>query len=173
MKKFLFLVVAASALVGCLKSKDDSVEPCSNIYDSCAVKAPAAEIDSVKKYLETNNLLEQAEAHCSGMYYIIDSVGTGLSPKYCSGIAVRYKGMLTNGNVFDSSNVATQWWALNSLIKGWVNGLPLIKQGGGMRLFIPPTLGYGSQPRYGAAGQLAIPANSVLVFEIKLDGVIQ
>ncbi|MEI6409778.1 MAG: FKBP-type peptidyl-prolyl cis-trans isomerase [Bacteroidota bacterium] len=51
---------------------------------------------------------------------------------------------------------------LSSLIKGWQEGIPLLKKGGKGTFFIPSALGYGSQD------QGAIPANSVLIFEITL-----
>jgi len=170
MKKFLLPLVTAAALTGCLKNESEQTFTCN--YDECALKAPAAEIDSVKRYLAAQNITNAVE-HCSGLLYVIDSVGTGQSPTVCSGVSVRYKGMLTNGNVFDSSNTSTPFMALNGLVRGWVNGLPKIKQGGGMRLYVPPTLGYGAQVRRDNNGNVLIPANSIMVFEVKLDGVAQ
>ena len=166
MKRLLLMAAAAVFFSGCLKT--DEIEQGCN-YDECALKAPAAEIEMVRTYLVQNNIT--ATEHCSGLFYAIDSVGTGVSPNACSDVTFRYKGMLTNGTVFDSSNTTTQPYPLSGLVRGWVNGLPKIKTGGGMRLYIPPTLGYGSQDRTDNNGNVVIPADSVLIFEMKLDGV--
>jgi FKBP-type peptidyl-prolyl cis-trans isomerase len=58
---------------------------------------------------------------------------------------------------------------LSSLIEGWKRGIPLLGEGGKIRLFIPPSLGYGPggwlNPN---TGLYNIPPNAVLIFEIKL-----
>lgn len=166
MKKTLLTLAIAATLAGCLKN-DEPTNTCT--YDECSLKAPATEIQNVKNYLAANSI--NAVEHCSGLFYVIDSVGTGATPGVCSGVSVRYKGMLTNGTVFDKSDAPTPYWQLGSLVRGWVNGLPKIRQGGGMKLYIPPTLGYGSSPQTDRNGQVVIPANSILVFEVRLDGV--
>jgi FKBP-type peptidyl-prolyl cis-trans isomerase len=51
-------------------------------------------------------------------------------------------------------------------VQGWANGIPLLKEGGTIRLFIPPSFGYGNQP-YGP-----IPANSILIFDVTLNTVL-
>jgi FKBP-type peptidyl-prolyl cis-trans isomerase FkpA len=68
--------------------------------------------------------------------------------------------------VFDQTQPgATYSNYLNNLIVGWVNGIPYVKPGGKIRLYIPPSLGYGS------AANGPIPANSILIFEIDLVAV--
>lgn len=164
MKKLLGLAVAAAFLSGCLKTEDED-PPCT--FDECAVKAPAAEIENVKAYLLQNNLT--ATEHCSGVFYSIDSVGTGVAPTACSAIAARYKGMFTSGAGFDSGSLTS---SLARLVPGWRVGLPKIKSGGGMRLYIPPTLGYGAADvKNPNTGQVVVPGNSILIFDVKLDAV--
>jgi FKBP-type peptidyl-prolyl cis-trans isomerase FkpA len=48
------------------------------------------------------------------------------------------------------------------LIEGWKIGLPLLKKGGHIKLYVPPSLGYGPSPNRN------IPGNSVLIFDIRL-----
>ena len=55
---------------------------------------------------------------------------------------------------------------LKNLIIGWQKGIPLIQKGGSIRLYIPPSMGYGSK------SSSSIPANSTLIFDIDLVGVV-
>jgi len=60
---------------------------------------------------------------------------------------------------------------LGGLIEAWKKGIPLIKPGGKIKLYCPPTLAYGSQVVRDGAGNTVIPANSILVFEVTLNNV--
>ena len=162
-----FLISALSSLVllsSCLKG--DTSYMCT--YAPCNVVASTSEIQAVQDYLTSNSIT--ATQHCSGMFYKIDAAGTGKTADICSGISVRYKGLLTNGNIFDEHSTPVSF-NLSELIIGWKNGIPLIKSGGRMNLYIPPSLGYGSQDIYDGNGNLSVPANSILIFEIDLVGV--
>lgn len=124
------------------------------------VNVPATEIAQVEAYLTANNITN-AVKHPAGFYYIIETVGTGNSPTVCTNVAFTYKGQLTNGTVFDQSTTPVLY-PLAQLITGWQIGLPLIKTGGKIRLFLPPSLGYGN------AAVPGIPANSVLIFDVTI-----
>jgi FKBP-type peptidyl-prolyl cis-trans isomerase FkpA len=166
-KKILFYSFTAIALAGCIKDSDPDpqTQPCT--YDACSLKAPDAEIQNVKAYLTTNNIT--ATQHCSGVFYSIENPGTGKTPDVCSSIIATYTGKFTNGNIFDQGQFQ-QPIQLGSLIRGWISTVPLIKQGGIIHLYIPPSLGYGSQD-VTRNGVVVIPANSILIFDIKLDSV--
>ena len=154
----LLISVLFFSTTSCLK-KDSG---CS--YSLSNKVAPSAEEQAVLSYLTTNSIT--ATKHSSGMYYQILSPGAGTGPNLCSNILINYSGKLTNGNVFDSQNNAV--FVLGSLIEGWKIGLPLLKKGGQIRLFIPPTLGYGATDVKDQSGTVIIPGNSVLVFDITL-----
>lgn len=166
MKKFLVAAGIAVLLAGCLKNNDQITNPACT-YDACANPAPATQIQSLKDSLDARGIT--ATQHCSGVFYTIDSAGsaTGKTPTPCSYIAITYKGTLLNGTVFDQQAQPVAF-DLSTLIPGWRNVLPLIKEGGKMHLYIPPALGYGSQDRRDANGNIVIPANSNLVFEVSL-----
>lgn len=157
LKKVLVGFVIMASFAGCLKGESNTT--CS--YDECAVKAPASEIQAVQEYLTANNITN-AQQHCSGFFYIIDNAGTGKFPTACSYVNATYTGKFTNGNSFDEG---TADFGLTQVIRGWTNGIPLIKEGGRIRLFIPPTLGYGQEPYQ------SIPGKSILIFEVTLNGV--
>lgn len=161
------LLVAAGIVVlfaGCLKNKDQATTPACT-YDACAMAAPAAEVQALQDSLEAKGIT--ATKHCSGVFYTIDSAGTGNTPTPCSYIAITYKGSLFNGTVFDQQTQPVVF-DLGTLIPGWRNVLPLIKAGGKMHIYIPPTLGYGNKDVTDNAGNVVIPANSNLVFEVSL-----
>ena len=60
------------------------------------------------------------------------------------------------------------YFVLGALIEGWKKGLPLIKKSGEIILYIPPSLGYGSQDYVNSDNVVVIPKNSMLIFTIKL-----
>lgn len=127
---------------------------------------PAQEQQDLANYLSANNI--QAILHSSNLYYQVLEQGSGVTPTLCQSIEVAYVGKLTSGTIFDSSNEA--FFSFNGLIEGWKIGIPLIKTGGKIRLFIPPTLGYGSNALE-ENGIVRIPKNSILIFDITLKGV--
>jgi FKBP-type peptidyl-prolyl cis-trans isomerase FkpA len=153
----LLLIVLISG-TSCYKDKVNNTT-CN--YDPCATKAPATEITQLETYLSGAGVTN-AIKHCSGMYYQIMTSGTDKTPTTCSFVSVNYKGTLTNGKVFDQTTGTPVSFNLISLIEGWKKGIPLIKKGGKIMLYIPPSLGYGST----VVG--SIPANSILIFEIEL-----
>lgn len=157
-KRIVFGLLTASLFSACIKSSSNAPVACT--YDACAVKAPASEIKDVQDYLTANNIT--ATQHCSGVFYSIDNAGTGTAPTACSGVKATYVGKFTNGNIFDQGTAS---FGLNQVIKGWTNTIPLLKKGGKIRLYIPPSLGYGDK----ASGP--IPANSILIFDVTLDEV--
>ena len=116
--------------------------------------------DIIQQYISDNNLT--AEPTGSGLYYVIDVPGTGANPTLNSNVTVAYTGSLTNGSIFDQSSSNGITFPLSGVIQGWQEGIPLFKEGGEGILLIPSALGYGSR----SVG--AIPANSVLIFDINL-----
>jgi FKBP-type peptidyl-prolyl cis-trans isomerase FkpA len=154
-KKLLFFAFTGVLFSSCLKTNSDTGCP----YKESATVAPAAEITTLQNYITATH--PAAIQHPSGFFYEITNAGTGNAPTVCSGIVVKYSGYLTNGTKFDE-NLTGVGFTLGQLIVGWQKGIPLIKRGGSINLYIPPSLGYGS------AASGPIPANSNLVFTIQL-----
>ena len=155
MKKIVLIAFLASAFAGCLKGESGST--CN--YEECRIVAPASEIQSLQNYLNANSIT--AIQHCSGLFYAIDQEGTGVKPTVCNRIVFNYVGRLTDGTVFDQSQTPADF-RIDDLISGFKNGIPLIKKGGKIRLYVPPSLGYGSSQ----SG--SIPPNSILIFNVEL-----
>jgi len=107
-----------------------------------------------------------------GVRYTIETLGTGPKPVLASYIGVNYKGRLLTegraGDVFDQSPAGGVGLDLFRLIAGWRTVLPLIPQGSKVTLYIPSGLGYGIIDRKNGSGDIVIPKNSNLIFEIEL-----
>lgn len=116
----------------------------------------------IEDYLKKNTNAKKTD---SGLVYEVLKEGTGAMPKATDTVEVHYHGTLTNGEVFDSSvdRGKTISFPLNRVIKGWTEGLQLVKEGGKIRLVIPSELGYGD-----AGAPPKIPGGSTLVFEVEL-----
>ncbi len=108
-----------------------------------------------------------AQTTGSGLKIMMEKEGTGAQPKAGDMVSVHYSGTLLNGTKFDSSYDRGQPISLpigvGQVIKGWDEGIMMLKEGGKAKLIIPPHLGYGNQ---GAGG--VIPPNAWLVFDVEL-----
>jgi peptidylprolyl isomerase len=119
-------------------------------------------------YLAANQSVAGVMMTESGLQYEVLQTGAGtVYPKLTDQVTVHYEGSLINGTVFDSSIKRDKpiSFALERVIAGWKEGLPLMVVGDKMRFVIPPSLAYGEQ----RAGD--IPPNSTLIFEVELLGI--
>jgi FKBP-type peptidyl-prolyl cis-trans isomerase FklB len=121
-----------------------------------------------KKFLEDNKKKDGVKTTASGLQYKVLKEGTGPQPKASDTVTVDYRGTLINGTEFDSSYKRGQpaTFPLNGVIKGWTEGLQLMKTGAKYQFFIPSDLAYGQR----AMGPDIAP-NSTLVFEVELKKV--
>jgi len=106
----------------------------------------------------------------SGLEYVETLAGTGAQAEAGKTVSVHYTGKLPNGKVFDSSHTRGEpidfVLGRGQVIKGWDEGIALMKVGGKATLTIPPALGYGER---GAGG--VIPPNATLIFDVELVNV--
>lgn len=102
----------------------------------------------------------------SGLEYEELECGDGDEVARGDVISVHYTGTLEDGTEFDSSRGGDPVsFALESgsLIEGWVEGIPGMKEGGRRKLTIPPELGYGE-----AGYPPTIPPDSTLIFDVEI-----
>ena len=130
----------------------------------------------------SSNPFETPPSVNDSVYMKVLEVGEGsnrISPLYTDTVSVYYRGELINGTVFDQNysgdldtevhvptHFALQADQTDGLIVGWITALQYMKEGDRVELYIPSALGYGTQ------SQSSIPANSVLIFDLKLEKVI-
>lgn len=124
----------------------------------------------IGKFITANNL--QTTLDPSRVRYTVMAEGTGKADvKATSKIKAKYAGRLLNGTVFDSSADGVEF-VLNEVIPGWTKVIPgKIGVGGRIRLVIPSDLGYGQSAQLDGNGNVSIPANSCLDFEVEIVSV--
>lgn len=147
----LVLLSAFSLLTACKKDKDYA----------------AIDEGLIKQYIADNKLAD-AQRQESGLYFVPITKTSGVQPKGGQLVSVLYTGMLLDGKVFDAtSNRGNKPFEFalgrNQVIKGWDEGIALIKKGEKAMLLIPSQLAYGSD----GAGS-SVPANAVLRFDVEL-----
>lgn len=121
------------------------------------------DIAAIDNYLADNNI--NAIKDPSGIRMVVSVLGTGFPAQKSSKVDVDYIGKLfVDGSTFDEGNVKTD---LQGLITGWQIALLTLPAGSKATLFIPS--GYA----YGGNAQNGIPANSILMFNIAFNDVIE
>jgi peptidylprolyl isomerase len=103
----------------------------------------------------------------SGLQYEVIAEGNGAAPQAGQTVVVHYTGTLMDGTKFDSSRDRGQPFSFKlgagQVIRGWDEGLAIMKVGDRRKLILPPDLAYGER---GAGG--VIPPNATLVFDVEL-----
>ncbi len=129
------------------------------VYDREAQMQIDKEI--IQQFIKDQQLTDVKESN--GVFYQIIKPGTGTKHvELVDTFSVSYTGKLLDGTTFDKSGEAPFKGPLNGVIEGWQLGLPLIKEGGRIRLLIPSPLAYTNR-KIGP-----IPANSPLDFTVDL-----
>lgn len=177
------VAVAATALcvASCGKQKPSSAD--SAAVDSLVGEVMQAEQDSAAAANAENaegalsqNMSDYDAAYFSGnsgyqttpsgLKYVTVVPGTGISPTATDMVTVHYTGRLLDGTVFDSSVQRGEpiTFSLQQVIKGWTEGLQLMKTGGKTVFYIPSDLAYGPTGTPGGP----IGPNADLIFEVEL-----
>ncbi|HTS44557.1 MAG TPA: FKBP-type peptidyl-prolyl cis-trans isomerase [Puia sp.] len=163
MRKLLFCVLWGLLIFSsCLKKNNG----CGYTNDTAI--ASTTDQQSLSSFIDSAHIVATKDPR--GFYYTVLAEGSGDTAKPCSQITVSYKGWGTNGQLFDQQTNAV-FTSLGSLIDGWREGMPLIREGGQIMLYIPPSLGYGSKNLTDGSGNVVVPANSIIIFQITLINV--
>jgi FKBP-type peptidyl-prolyl cis-trans isomerase FkpA len=167
MKNIITLAILATLqlFVSCT---DDS----NNSYynNPCFTELPYTEQMAIDAVLIDEYLSEQgitAQMDESGLRYVILEEGEGNRPTVDHTVNVKYKGTLMSDNSMFDENTDGIELSLNAVIEGWKIGIPLIKEGGKIILYMPSNLGYGCS-NLGTT----IPSNANLIFEVEIIEII-
>lgn len=116
-------------------------------------------------FLADNAKKDSVKTTASGLQYKMLRDGQGKSPADTNTVVVHYRGKLIDGTIFDESYNRGEpaEFKLNQVIKGWTEGLKLMKEGGKCEFYVPSDLAYGDR---GAGG--VIPPGAALIFEVEL-----
>ena len=152
--------VAESDLKAAFQSAQAKVE-------AAAAAGAAKQAQAGLKFLAENKARAGVVTTASGLQYEVLREGKGAKPNSDQSVEVHYHGTLIDGTVFDSSvqRGETISFPVTGVIPGWVEALQLMSVGAKWKLTIPADLAYGNR------AQGAIPAGSVLVFEVELIGI--
>ncbi|HEY0668524.1 MAG TPA: FKBP-type peptidyl-prolyl cis-trans isomerase [Sphingobacteriaceae bacterium] len=123
---------------------------------------------SIQKHLQANSLTGFTKTS-SGIYYKITAPGTGSPITLDSTLTIECTGKFLNGAVFQPNLPFSM--KLSGAIKGWQEVVPLLKEGGAMRLILPSASGYGQFGQVDSQGQVSIPPVSCLDFDLKITEV--
>lgn len=137
------------------------------IFDIEIIDYDAENREEILAYIEENNL--DALESDTGLFYVIDELGTGDQPTTESNVTVVYKGYYTDDSVFVESEVNGGSFDLNQfgLLPGFSEGLQYFKEGGNGTLLMPSSLAYG---RFGNP-EIPVPGGAVVIFDVELKSV--
>lgn len=128
----------------------------------------------IRDYLTAHNL--KALKTGSGLYYILTPGSDTTRPVTGQKISLNYTGQFLNGEKFDSNTDSAfhhvmplnYTYGKDHMIKGWDEGVSLMHKGDKITILVPSALGYGAFGR-----PPAVPANSVLMFDMELLDIAQ
>lgn len=126
------------------------------------------DIQQIDAYIASNGITAYKDV--SGVRFSVQKLGTGYVPRVTDIAVVDYTGKFLDGRVFDSGTLngpaRDRDLPVSNLVPGFQIGLTQIPVGSEATFYIPSGYGYGQQ------GSSAIPANSILVFTVKLKSLI-
>ena len=135
-----------------------------------ALQALAAENQAKsERFLEENKSKTGIVVMPSGVQYRVIEEGDGPRPSMDSTVKVHYRGSKMDGREFDSSFArgVPEEFVVNSVLQGWQEVLPLMKQGSTWQIFVPPELAFGQR------GNPPVGPNEALMFDLRLVEIVQ
>jgi FKBP-type peptidyl-prolyl cis-trans isomerase FkpA len=167
MRKVVFLLAVVLALIG-FSCKDDP-------ETTQEIRSKQLNLDTlaIDAYLQANGIVAQRTD--AGVRYVIREEGAGTnSPKYYANgtgdcFQTDYAGNVMNVDSLFDEGVNYQTSLTDFIISGWKVGFQLLEEGDSATLYIPSVLAYGSSGSTGGG----IPANANLIFEVRLDRIVQ
>ncbi len=155
----VLILLTAFTISSCIKDEDPYAQYTQEREDRLISEWHAA-MTAAKKDIDTTS---------TGLFYIMDKVGTGDNVKSGDTLTVKYTGLFMDGTIFDASayrgdGTMTYIHKANDyrMIQGWEEGIEVLSKGGIGVFCIPSAKGYGT------AGYSSIPPYSPLIFVIEV-----
>lgn len=168
MNRTLLIAAAALTLAACATAPEPMGPPTSDIRPPVGEASQSSWNAGNAAYLAWNGGRPGWTTTESGLQHrrISPARPEGRQPVATDTVRVHYRGTFIDGREFDGS------WArgeptefpLNRVIKGWTEGVALMREGERFEFVIPAALAYGER---WVGGDL-IPANSTLLFTVEL-----
>lgn len=158
-------ILGATALAACATAPDEIVV---TTNDRPVYSTPEAYEAGQAAYLAWNGARRGWTTTASGLQYRREGAAhpEGAQPTGTSTVRVHYEGTFIDGRKFDSSYDRGEpaEFPLNRVIKGWTEGVALMRAGETFYFAIPASLGYGDR----WVGGDELPPNSTLLFKVEL-----
>lgn len=169
------LALVATVILGTGCSKQDDLPTAQDILDRALAQVDQdrlqEDLATIDDSLAVWGLTDRVQIGPAGVRIVVDTLGNGARPNLENIIQIDYNGkLLTTGQTFDSNQAAS--FNLFNLIAGFQTAMPTLPTGTKATLYIPSGLGYGTGDATDANGNVIIPANSNLIFDVKLLGVL-
>jgi FKBP-type peptidyl-prolyl cis-trans isomerase FkpA len=149
---YLLLPIIIYSFYGCNKT------------ETCTPVSAGAEATTILTFANNNGLTVMG--HPSGIYYEVVDPGTGDTPDADSKISITYSTVLIDGSLsgdmVEEVTTPTELVDINQFIEGWKIGIPLIQEGGRIKLLVPSSLAFGCAPHNG------LPGNAILYYDVRL-----
>lgn len=118
-----------------------------------------------EEFLTENRSKSGIQSLPSGVQYRIIEEGDGSRPTLEDTVTVHYRGSKMDGREFDSSFArgVPAVFQVNSVLEGWQEVLPLMREGAMWQVFLPPEMAFGMR-----GDPPLIGPNEALQFDIRL-----
>lgn len=134
------------------------------VYEKLQRERKAMTVEKFAELAKQDNIKKTS----TGLFYELVSEGTGKFPTPDSAVSVEFVARLIDGTVFETTEGRGAIpIRLVNMVAGVREGLQYVREGGIIRLWVPASLGFGSEERNG------IPADSALIFDFTLHEVLE
>ncbi|MGH1335373.1 MAG: FKBP-type peptidyl-prolyl cis-trans isomerase [Aureispira sp.] len=128
----------------------------------------ALQVKANQAFLDKNKERPEVLVLENGLQYELLEKGKGATIGVTNKrLKIQYRGTLRDGTVFEEAMEVPALITRKTVLAGWKSILPLMRKGQTLKIYIPPSLGYGEQARG------MVPANSILIYEMTLLGVLE